>query len=73
MLRHVFGGRTIAAKRNATGLAGTQVHPSAVMFNTFFANMVFAQFYFFNSEQVGTKFFISHVVKIEKFVKKWNR
>lgn len=35
MLCHVLGRRTVAAQRNAAGLAGAKVYPPAVYFYTF--------------------------------------
>jgi hypothetical protein len=66
MLGHVLMRRIIAAKRYAASLAGTQVHPLLVMFNTFLANVVIAEFYSFYSKKVSAKFLIGHIVKIGK-------
>jgi len=35
-------GRIIAAKGNAAGLTGAQVHPFGVRFDTFYANQLFS-------------------------------
>jgi hypothetical protein len=42
MCGHVPHGRIIAAERNATGLAGAQVHPCGARFDAFHANQLFS-------------------------------
>lgn len=60
----MFMRRVIAAKGYAANLAGTQVYPLLIMFNTFLANMVVAEFYSFYCKQVLAELLICHVVKI---------
>jgi hypothetical protein len=52
MFGHVGIGRTVAAKRDAAGLAGTQMYPTAVGFNALRAEVFLCVFYFRNCLQV---------------------
>jgi hypothetical protein len=48
MFCHVFVGGLVAAKRNAAGLAGTQVDPVAADLDTFLADKFFGRFQLFD-------------------------
>lgn len=56
VMAHVLAGRIVAAERDATGLAGAQVHPAAAMFYTFSAFVFFCSLYFFKTLQMLTEF-----------------
>ncbi len=62
MMGHVGMGRLITAKCGAAGLAGSQVHPVAANFNTFFAYQFFSKLQAFDFLDMITDFSAFHKV-----------